>query len=152
MIEFQTDIKYQLTAYSEYYLQTDVQIEYDYVTPWYGVDKRNRMLWANVGMAWDGATLFPDFDWILEASLWHDILHYLIGQGAIREDQNHAIDRELARAIQLLGGPESRGRVADTLLKIRAGYVRRATHLAKQKHGEVRPIYQLAYGKRTRIR
>jgi len=152
MITFQTDIKYQITEYAEYYLQTDLPIEYSFSTAWYGVDKANRRLWANPGMAWDGATMFPDFNWILESSLWHDILHFLIAKGAIREDQNHAIDRELARAIQLLGGPESRGRIADTLLKIRSGYVRRATHLADQKYGQVRPIYQLSYGKRTRIR
>lgn len=152
MIKFQQDIKYQLIERTEWPLIEPIVINHSYATQWYGIDKEKRIVWAEAWCAWDGATLFPDFDWILESSLRHDVLLWLVAAGAIPESMNHMIDKELARYIQLLGGPLVRGRVADTLLKVRSGYVRRATNLANTMKGEVRPVYKLEYGKREVLR
>jgi hypothetical protein len=153
MIRFQTDIKYQLYEDTKYDLQLQgILITKSYDGKFYGVDKEQRVLWAKAGFAWDGASCFPDFNWILESSLWHDVLHLLIAQGVIPVSENNKIDEELARAIRLLGGAESDGRIADTLLKIRSGYVQRATNLVHQKVVQARPVYELNQGKRRRIK
>jgi hypothetical protein len=152
MIRFQTGIKYQLFEDTKYDLQLQgIAITESYDGKFYGVDKDQRVLWAKAGFAWDGATSFPDFNWILEASLWHDVLHLLIAQGGIPTSENNKIDEELARAIRLLGGHESDGRVADIMLKLRSGYVRRATNLVHQKVVQARPVYELKQGKKRRI-
>lgn len=152
MIRFQTDLKYQLYEDATYDLQlVGLKVNHSFDSKFYGVDKDQRVLWAKAGFAWDGATNFLDFNWILEASLWHDVLHLLIAQGVIPTSENNKIDEELARAIRLLGGSESDGRVADTLLKLRSSYVRRATNLVHQKVVEARPVYELKQGKRRRI-
>lgn len=86
---------------------------------------------AHVGCGWDGATKFPDYDWIMEGSLGHDILHWLIADGIVPEDQNDLIDAELeqiilARApIPRIGGM--------WMLKYHARKVRRATGLVDEK-------------------
>ena len=153
MIRFQTDLKYQLYEDTKYDLQlSGIIIRHSFDSKFYGVDKDQRVLYAKEGFAWDGATMFPDFDWILEASLWHDVLHLLIAQGIIPTSENNKIDEELARAIRKLGGDESRGRVADILLKIRSGYVFRATNLVHQKVVQARPVYELRQGRRRRIK
>lgn len=152
MIRFQTGIKYQLYEDSKYDLQvTGLLINRSFASRFYGVDKDNRVIWAKAGFAWDGATMFPDFDWILEASLWHDVLHLLIAQGVIPTSENNKIDEELARAIRLLGGDESRGRIADVMLKLRSGYVRRATNMVHQKVVEPRPVYEMRQGRKRRV-
>lgn len=152
MIRFQTGIKYQIYEDAKYDLQLQgLAINHSFASRFYGVDKDQRVLWVKAGFAWDGATMFPDFDWILEASLWHDVLHLLIAQGVIPTSENNKIDEELARAIRLMGGAESDGRIADIMLKIRAGYVRKATNLVHQKVTAARPVYELRQGKRRRI-
>jgi hypothetical protein len=152
VIRFQTGIKYQLFEDAKYDLQLQgILITSSYEGKFYGIDKEQRVLWAKAGFAWDGASCFPDFNWILEASLWHDVLHLLIAQGVIPTSENNKIDEELARAIRLLGGGESDGRIADILLKIRAGYVQRATNLVHQKITQARPVYELRQGRRRRV-
>jgi hypothetical protein len=151
VIRFQTNIKYQIYEYAEYALQTDLEITRSFVGRFYGVNKDTRTLYVNAGFAWDGATHFPDFNWILEASLWHDVLHLLIAKGVIPTTENNKIDLELAYAIRRLGGPESRGKLADTLLKIRSKYVQKATNLVHQEVTVARPVYELNKGFRWRV-
>jgi hypothetical protein len=152
MIRFNQGIKYQLTERTEWSLIEPIKINYSYATRWYGIDKDTRLVWAEMGCGWDGATMFPDFNWILEPSLRHDVLLWLIAAGAIPESENHLIDRELRHYIRLIGGPESRGRIKDLTLKVRSRYVNRATNLANTKFGQVTPIYEINYGKKTRIK
>ncbi len=153
MIRFQTDLKYQLFEDAKYEMQvSSLHINHSFESRFYGVDKDQRVLWAKAGFAWDGATCFPDFNWILESSLWHDILHMLIAQGVIPTSENNKIDEELARAIRLLGGEESDGRVADLMLKIRSNYVRRATNIVHQRVTAPRPVYELNQGKKRRVK
>jgi hypothetical protein len=152
MIEFQQDIRYQLTQRTEWLVPDYITIDYSYSTRWYGVDKDTRTAWAEEGCAWDGATMFPDFNWILESSLRHDVHLWLLAAGAIHEKYNDAIDKALAADVKKLGGPEGRGKLKDKLTSFRAWYVRKGTNLANTKQGEVRPVYRLNHGVKTRIR
>jgi hypothetical protein len=153
VIRYQSGIKYQIYEEAEYDLQVSgLIIRHSYDGKFYGVNQLTRTLYVKEGFAWDGATMFPDFDWILEASLWHDVLHLLIAQGVIPTSENNKIDEELARAIRKFGGDESRGRIADTMLKIRSGYVRHATNLVHQQVTQARPVYEMRQGRKRRIK
>lgn len=96
-------------------------------TKWYVV--------AWPGCAWDGASLYPDFRWMMMPSLRHDILHWLIKRGLIPEIYNDVIDLELYQAI--LNGKEPiplrQGGNSKFVRKLRAKAVCRATHLADEK-------------------
>lgn len=146
MIRYQKNIKRQLTDDAVWYLHHSITILHDYDCPFYSINKAERKITAKAGCCWDGATMFPDFLWILEGSLWHDILHWLIAKGVIPEDENDLIDAELAHIIRVLGGSTARGRLSGFLLSVRAQYVRIATGLANEKKGNRIPVYQLAHG------
>ena len=151
MIIFYKDINYMLAEPAVHQIHTPLTILHDYENEWYAVRRDSRTLVAKRFCGWDGATKFPDFNWILEGSLWHDILHWLIAKGVIPESENDLIDQELAYIIRKCGGPKARGRTTDMLLKARSKYVQIATGLANEKEGAVIPIYKLEYGKVERI-
>lgn len=88
------------------------------------------------GFAWDGATKFPDFDWIKTPSLIHDALHNAIALGIIPESQNDLIDKELELAIGANKGKR-------WLLNFRGWYVRKATNTVNEKAEGLRPAKQL---------
>jgi hypothetical protein len=152
VIEYQQDIKYQLTADTRWVLIEPISILHSFQNDWYGIDKDTREVWANRSCAWDGATWFPDFLWILESSLRHDVLLWLIAKGAIAESANNMIDREMSHYIKLLGGPEAQKKHKTALTNFRAWYTRKGTNLANTKLGDTMPVYRLEFGKRTRIR
>lgn len=52
-------------------------------------------LWA--GYAWDGATWFVDFDWIMRGSVVHDALYQLIAEGMLPPEARRLADDELRR-------------------------------------------------------
>lgn len=135
MIRFKKGYKYQLTSPWRWKLRGNFTIVSDYRNQYYWISKERREIGAYVGCAWDGASGFPDFDWIMEASLGHDILHWLIEKGIIPESENDQIDAELAEIIRERG----RSRIPDWLLRFRAWYVQKATNLVDGKLGKSKP-------------
>lgn len=138
MIRFRRGYKYQLVSDWEWALQHKFTIARDYSSQFYWVSKSG-FIGARTGCAWDGASGgFPDFDWIMEASLGHDILHWLIADGVIPESENDLIDAELEAIILARGNPRFKW-----FTRFRGWYVKTATHLVDQKRGEQNPIIQI---------
>lgn len=121
--------KYRLESGLAYKLRYDYGLKQDFQTEWYNITTDNWLL-LFPGYAWDGATKFPDFNWILTPSAIHDALHCAIRDGAIPESMNNLIDDELQDAIT--GNPASKS-IKRGLLKLRGWYVGTATHLVNQK-------------------
>lgn len=87
------------------------------------------------GCAWDGASKYPDYKWMMAPSLRHDILHWAIKRGIIDTIYNDVIDLELYQAI-LTGEepiPWRQGGNSKTVRKVRAKIICRATHTADEK-------------------
>lgn len=59
---------------------------------------KGNKLWVHYGYCWDGATLFPDFKWILMPSLTHDLM-IQINREFLNENKLFRIyaDKELKR-------------------------------------------------------
>ena len=117
--------KYRLEEGLAYKLQCQYEIACHFDGDWFSLT-RDGWLLIYKGFAWDGATKFPDFDWIKTPSLIHDALHNAIALGVIPTSQNDLIDKELEIAI---GGNAGK----RWLLKFRGWYVRKATNTANQK-------------------
>lgn len=108
-------------------------------------------IWAEVHYAWDGASWFPDFNWILEGSLGHDVMCQLIEEGAIPEDMNDAIDAEMQVIVKIAGYKKhSFGR--HYLAGFRGWYVRKGTNM-NQKHAgyRARPVLCMAKGRKYEL-
>lgn len=108
--------------------------------PWYSLVKRvdGWYIVAHIGCVWDYATGWIDFDWLKEASLGHDILHWLIKRGVLPTAANDAIDDELALIAKVRGNAEG----------WRQWYLSKATNLCDQKtDGKGREVKYL-YGNR----
>lgn len=84
------------------------------------------------GCCWDGPTWFPDFVWMMLASLIHDVLHWLIAAGAISTNSNDLIDAELAGIVRMQ---------KERLSGLRAWYIEKATNRVDQKAGEQKEIF-----------
>ena len=151
MIVFYKNIKYMLSEPSSWKLISDITITRPFENEFFAVDPDTRVLTAKRWCAWDGATKFPDFPWILEGSLWHDIMHWLIAEGVIPEEENNLIDEELGHIIRALGGPKGKGKIKQLLLAFRSKYVELGTHLADEEVGGKIPIYKLEHGKIERV-
>lgn len=107
----------------------------DYVTPYFTLTTRGWLLIRDI-YAWDGATKFPDFDWIKTPSCIHDVLHQLIADGVLPESENDLIDEELEYAID--------GNVGKRwLMKARGWYVRKATNTVDEKAGTQPEVFEL---------
>jgi len=143
MIRFKSGFKYQLENNWRWHLKEEFTIKRDFKNDYYGIT-RDGWLYAYKGCAWDGATLFPDFDWIMEGSLGHDILHWLIEKGIIPELENDLIDKELEHIIKVRGKVPRFG--GKWLLNMRAWYVRKATNLVDQKYGVGKKIQTISRG------
>lgn len=152
MIRYQKDIKYQVYEDTEYELQSDIIITKNFTHRFYGVNKDSRTIWVKAGFAWDGATMFPDFNWIFEGALWHDVLHLLISKGAIPTSENNKIDNELALAVKKFGRPTDSGWLSRTMLKFRGSYVKRFTGFVHQSVTQARPVYEINQGRIWRIK
>lgn len=112
----------------------------EYRGQWYSLVKRNGKwcLVAHIGCAWDFATGWFDWDWLKEASLGHDILHWLIRQGVIDAKYNDEIDNELLEIAK------ARGKTFG--LAPRAWIIKRATNLLDERnHGVWKEVHHL-YG------
>lgn len=101
----------------------------------YALELRGDGWWevAYRGCAWDFATKFPDFKWIKEPSLWHDIHHWLIAKGCISLDANDVIDEVL--------GHDCAAKSWPILAPIRAYYIRKGTNTVDQVLGEQRMVF-----------
>lgn len=99
---YQTDIKHIVNEQWEWKLVGDFKPLYEYDGKWYALQKRDDgwYIVAKIGCAWDGATFFPDFKWIMQASLGHDILLWLIAKGVIAESKNDLVDDEIKHIIK----------------------------------------------------
>jgi hypothetical protein len=62
-------------------------------------------LWLRSGYSWDGATLFPDFPWIVVPSLVHDAGYQLIREGALPRSARAAFDATLRKDCVAQGAP-----------------------------------------------
>ncbi|MCK9172007.1 MAG: hypothetical protein RBR03_09085 [Desulfuromonas thiophila] len=74
-IHYRDGYRYQLAE--RYQLQTELRPLDRLLTPFVELDCTG-LLTIHAGYAWDGATLCPDFPWILRGSLVHDALYQLI--------------------------------------------------------------------------
>ena len=110
---------------------------------YYSLVHRNGFFYiqAHVGCAWDYATGYFDGDYIKEASLGHDILHWLIAKGVIDTKYNDAIDYEFKQILMI------RGNIAPW----RASILMKGVNLVDQKNtGIDRPVVKLRKGKRIK--
>lgn len=138
MIRFKKGYKYQLVEKWRWKLRNNIPINHDFCNRYYWISKEKREIGAFAGCAWDGASGgFPDFDFIMEGSLGHDVLHWCIEQGAIPDDKrtNDLIDRELEAIIQECGV-----KAPKWLMRFRGWYVRKATNLVDAKLGKSKPV------------
>ena len=55
----------------------------------------NQCVMMRKGYAWNGANYFPDFEWVLRATLVHDSLCQLVKEGVIDSHLRKCADREL---------------------------------------------------------
>lgn len=129
----------------EWPLTQDLGIHEPWDCRWYGVQCRQHQygiswyLVAHVGCMWDYATGWFDADYIKEASLGHDILHWLIARGVIAEHFNAAIDEEFYQILIARGG----------IAPWRARVLRSAVRLVDQKRtGIDRRVIRLHKGQR----
>lgn len=127
--------KYKVEEGFAYKLQCKFSIKERYECPYFTVATDGWLLIFNL-YAWDGATKFPDFDWIKTPSAIHDALHNLIAEGIIPESENDLIDKELELAIE--GNPGKRW-----LLNLRGWYVRKGTNTVDEKAGTKSKIHEL---------
>lgn len=126
----------------EWKLTQDYEITQEFHGRYYSLVNRLGDWWiiAHVDCMWDFATWFPDFKWIIEASLGHDIAHWLIKRGIISERNNDTIDKEMAEIARVRGKAN----------KFQCWLLIKGTNLVNQKaDGKGRPLKRL-YGNRGR--
>lgn len=140
MIRFKAGYRYQNAQRYERQLKTPIKINHAYKCPYFEITIKG-YLTIHVGYAWNGADCFPDFDWIMEGSMVHDVLLQLVELGVIPESENDAIDNEFgcvirdANVLPKIGG--------ETLLKFRSWYAKTGTRLANSHKGDGKPIIQI---------
>lgn len=112
--------------------------DWDHPRGWYSIVERDDGCYLIVygGCAWDGATLYPDYAWMIVPSLVHDVLLYLVARGVIDERYNDVIDSELYWAI--IDGKEPipllQGGNSKFVRKLRAKIVLRGVNTADTKN------------------
>lgn len=100
--------------------------------------KREYDIVAHPGLVWDYASGWFDYDAMKEASLGHDIYHFLIAKGIIDASYNDAIDNEFYRILRSCGVPHWR-----------AKWLRRGTNTCDEvTDGEDRTVIYLNHGER----
>ena len=118
----------------------DPLCEYD--GDYYGLMRTAGGKWqlvAKPGLVWDYATGWFDYDAMKEASLPHDILHWLMALGIISVKHNDKVDQEFYLALRWCRVPNWR-----------AKWLRRGTNTVDQKvTGVDRAVTYLNRGKRV---
>lgn len=133
----------QVAELWEWKLRYDYQLTEEWGCEYYGVRLKpdGWYIVAHPGCVWDYATGYFDGDYIKEASLGHDVLHWLIGKCIISPRFNDAIDQEFYEILI------ERGNIA----KWRAAILQKAVGLVDQK--PCQPIKKVSYlrkGKRLK--
>lgn len=150
MIVFESNFKYRLREYWQYQLKEDYGLEpesgWQHPEGWYGYYwcfvKKCFYIYANAGCGWNGADCFPDFGWIMEGSLGHDLLLWLIAKGKIHPAYNDTVDKEIRHIInERAPRPPLMG---DRGLNRLARIVMRGTNLANTKLNDLNPIYEIS--------
>lgn len=141
-IEFTKGLKYQLTKPWVWKLRGNFHVLNFYNGRYYYLKKLGNhwYIGAHVGCGWDGATLYPDYDYMKEPSLGHDIILWLIAKGCIAEEDNNLADIEL---FHLVLGCNPNFKYGKIILRSFAWKVRLGTHLANTKLGDNKKIYRL---------
>lgn len=93
-------------------------------------------LWTKPGFQWDGASLYPDFDYMLFPSMIHDCLHWMIMHGVIDEHMNDLIDKELGDCVRYGKTPIPWYKGGEYTRKYQAWKVEKATHTVNQRRFE----------------
>ena len=95
-ITYKDGYKYQLKDTAVFY--TSVCPENIINTPFIQLSLDGVMV-VKRGYAWDGATFFPDFDWIIRGSMVHDALLQLMREGLLPQDKEikRLVDLELKK-------------------------------------------------------
>lgn len=134
-LRYHSGIKYIVAEQWEWKLVGEFHPTRPFTGKWYELQERSDgwYLIAKQGCGWDGATWFPDYKWIMQASLAHDILHWLIARGIIPEEENALIDDEM---IEVLNARAQR----PAFINLRSWYIRKAIGFVNQKRGPVHPV------------
>lgn len=116
----------------------DFGIKEDWTSPsgYYGVrldQDGNVWLWTRPGFQWDGASMYPDYVYMLFPSLVHDCLHWMIMHGLISTKYNDLIDKELGDCVRFGTTPIPWYKGGNLTRRFQAFKVERATHLCNQK-------------------
>lgn len=138
--------KYRVEQGFAYRLHHDYQLAADAVTPWFTITARTpempfNWLLVQPGYASDGATMFPDFDWIKTAAIAvHDPLCQAIEMGILPESFNDLIDDEMSRAI---AGESVSRPLKRKAAQLRSWYVKKGINLADSEEGKSKPVKEL---------
>lgn len=88
-------------------IYTNIQIIHPYIgrMNWWGIvnfPEAEYPWWVfgKQGCRWNHASTYPDYDWMAGPSFKHDTLLWGIRYGAIAENQNNAIDKELGEEVR----------------------------------------------------
>ncbi|NCC32817.1 MAG: hypothetical protein EOM24_12470 [Chloroflexia bacterium] len=111
--KFKSGYKYQL---QDTYVTTVGIVGCSATASFLRLDADGRLVIAG-GYAWDGATLCPDFDWIVRGTLIHDAIYQLIRTGLVDAKHKAAADNALHKAC-----------IEDGAWKWQAALVRFAVH------------------------
>ena len=139
-IHFKSGYKHQL--YQDWEWDLSKELSALCIAPFHGryyklfCHNEKENLWRIVayeGCAWDGVTMFPDWIYLFEGSMAHDILLWLIEQEVLLENANREVDREFGRVILARAPIPKIG--GYWTLKTIAKMATAMTHLVKSKKG-----------------
>lgn len=97
---------YNYALESDYIRYTNIRPTGTIFIPGFVYLYKDGRLVLKAGYAWNGATLAPDNKYTLEASLVHDALYQLMGEGILALSWKDAADTELKNIIIEKGGWE----------------------------------------------
>ena len=128
-------------VYHKFHNDLGIRFPFEQRDGWYKVfqdDNGDWWLYLKPGFQWNGADMFPDYEYMLYPSAVHDVCLWLIDWAVIPEAMNNTVDKELADCIihSVTPMPWFKGGSSKTLRKVEAWKIKRATHIAKTKAGE----------------
>lgn len=106
-----------------------IRLEEDIIQPFYEI-RKNGIIVAKVGYAYDFATWFPNLNSIKRPSLWHDIVCQAVKEGHLDKKWLHTANLKLAMDCITDGMPRW---LAKKVLKYTDKY---AGKVGKNKHAE----------------
>ena len=131
--------------YYKIHFSYGTEYEYHHPTGYYSMVQHKHEWWirARKGCCWDGATKYPDYQWMLYPSLIHDILHWMIKRGVIEERYNFLIDRELEYMVRTSKTPIPWWQGGNKTRPIRAYIIRRATNTSDEKRSDAKDFKEI---------